>query len=102
MQTKFWNESHTQQQQQQMYISTCGRYISFVSYSKEIAFIKSVQNILHDIQCTPRHVSSRTAACVQKCWALADKLTDIHDAVVKCLFVVSRSFMHKGFRCPHR
>jgi hypothetical protein len=30
----------------------------------------------------------------------ADSLTGIHNAMVKCLFVVNRSFIHKGFRVP--
>jgi hypothetical protein len=30
--------------------------------------------------------------------AVADSLTGIHSAMVKCLFVVKRSFIHKGFQ----
>jgi hypothetical protein len=32
--------------------------------------------------------------------AVADSLTGIHNAMVKCLFVVNRSCIHKVFRCP--
>jgi hypothetical protein len=31
---------------------------------------------------------------------VADSLTGIHNATVKCLLVVNRSCIHKGFRCP--
>jgi hypothetical protein len=31
--------------------------------------------------------------------AVADSLTSIHTEMVKCLFVVNRSCIHKGFRC---
>jgi hypothetical protein len=34
--------------------------------------------------------------------AVADSLTGIHNSRVKCLFVVNRSCIHKGFRCPPR
>jgi hypothetical protein len=34
--------------------------------------------------------------------AVADSLRGIHSAMVKCLFVVNRSCIHKVFRCPHR
>jgi hypothetical protein len=34
--------------------------------------------------------------------AVADSLPGIHPAMVKCLFVVNRSCIHKGFTCPHR
>jgi hypothetical protein len=34
--------------------------------------------------------------------AVADSLTGIHSATVKCLFVVNRRCIHKGFRCSHR
>jgi hypothetical protein len=33
--------------------------------------------------------------------AVADSLTGIHNAMVKFLFVVSRSSKHMGFECPH-
>jgi hypothetical protein len=33
---------------------------------------------------------------------VADSLTGIHSATVKCLFLFNRSCLHKGFRCPHR
>jgi hypothetical protein len=32
----------------------------------------------------------------------ADSLTGIHNAMVKCLLVVSRSCIHKVSRSPHR
>jgi hypothetical protein len=32
---------------------------------------------------------------------VSDSLTGIHGAMVRCLFVVNRSYMYKGFRCPH-
>jgi hypothetical protein len=31
----------------------------------------------------------------------ANSLTGIHNAMVKCLYIVSRSCMAKGFMCPH-
>jgi hypothetical protein len=34
--------------------------------------------------------------------AVVDSPTGIHTAIVKCLFVVNRSCIHKGFRCTHR
>jgi hypothetical protein len=33
---------------------------------------------------------------------VADSLTDIHNAMVKYLFVVNSNCIHKGFRCLHR
>jgi hypothetical protein len=33
---------------------------------------------------------------------VAVSLTGIHNAMVKCLFVVNRSCIHTKFRCPHR
>jgi hypothetical protein len=33
---------------------------------------------------------------------VADTLRGIHSAIVKCLLVVNRSCIHKGFRGPHR
>jgi hypothetical protein len=41
--------------------------IYFVRYSWKNIFIISAQNVLHEIQCTPRHVSSWTATSVQRC-----------------------------------
>jgi hypothetical protein len=35
-------------------------------------------------------------------WAVADSLTGIHNAMVKWLFVVNRSCIHKGFWVSHR
>jgi hypothetical protein len=32
---------------------------------------------------------------------VADSLRDIHNAVVKCPFVVNRSCIHKDFMFPH-
>jgi hypothetical protein len=32
--------------------------------------------------------------------AVSDSLTGVHNAMVKCLFVVNRRCIHKGFRCP--
>jgi hypothetical protein len=32
---------------------------------------------------------------------VADRLTGIYNAMLKCLFVVNGSCTHKGFRCPH-
>jgi hypothetical protein len=33
---------------------------------------------------------------------VADSLTGIYNAMVKCLFVVNRSCIHKAFRSPQR
>jgi hypothetical protein len=33
---------------------------------------------------------------------VVDSLTGIHNAMVKCLFVVNRSCIHMGLGCPHR
>jgi hypothetical protein len=40
--------------------------ISFVKYSWSSTLIVTAWSVLHEIQCTPRHVSSRTAASVQR------------------------------------
>jgi hypothetical protein len=47
----------------------------------------------HEMQCTPRHrlLVGRSNH--------VDNLTGIHNATVKCLFVVKKSCIHKGFRC---
>lgn len=34
--------------------------------------------------------------------AVADALTVMHSAMLKCLFVVSGNCIHKGFYCNHR
>jgi hypothetical protein len=41
--------------------------ISFVSYSWKSTFKIGVRNVLHVIECTPRHVLSWTAASVHRC-----------------------------------
>jgi hypothetical protein len=40
---------------------------NILSHSWKSTSIISAQNVLHEIQCTPRHVSSWTAASVQRC-----------------------------------
>jgi hypothetical protein len=35
-------------------------------------------------------------------WAVAGSLRGIRNAMVKCPFIVNKSCIHKGFRCPHR
>jgi hypothetical protein len=33
---------------------------------------------------------------------VADSLTGVRNAIVSCLFVVNRNYIHKGFTFPHR
>jgi hypothetical protein len=47
---------------------------------------------------TSRHGSPHT---LKDAGVVPDSLTDIHSAMVKCLFVVNRSCIHKGFLCVH-
>jgi hypothetical protein len=70
-----------------------------VSYSWGSTFIISAQNVIHEIHCTPWQVSSWTAASVQRCRDSCE-LTDIHNAVVKCLFGDNRSYYTTDSRCP--
>jgi hypothetical protein len=55
------------QNKKKTFISVYVRKLYFVSYSWKSTFIISAQNVLHEIQCTPRHVTSLTAASVQRC-----------------------------------
>jgi hypothetical protein len=73
------------------------RNIWFVSYGWKITFITNAQNVLHEIQRMPWHVSSWTATSIQSCWVDADSLTNNHNTMEKCLFLVNRSCIHKGF-----
>jgi hypothetical protein len=62
-----WNldTSSTYRNKEKVSASNVAGNISFVSYSWRSTFIISAQNVRHEIQCTPRHVSSWTAASVQ-------------------------------------
>jgi hypothetical protein len=51
--------SSTYQNKKKESLRACVRK-QFVSYSWKTTLIISAQNFLHEIQCTPRHVSSRT------------------------------------------
>jgi hypothetical protein len=53
-------------QQEQMSISACFLKHLICGCSWKNRSIISVENLLHEIQCTPRHVSSWTAASVQR------------------------------------
>jgi hypothetical protein len=57
-------------------------------------FIISAQNVLREVQCMPRHVSSRTV--------VVDTLTGICNAISNRPFIVKRNFIHTRLRCPHR
>jgi hypothetical protein len=60
--------------------------------STKNTFIISAQNIL-EIHFTPQHISSS----VQRCRIVAISLAGIHNVMVRCLFVVNSSSIHKTF-----
>jgi hypothetical protein len=62
------------------------------------ARVRPLDHVLINVQNvhTPRHISSWTAASVKNAGVVSDSLTGIQSAMVRCLFVVNRSCIHKG------
>lgn len=48
-----------------------------MSYSWKGTFIISAQNVFHEFQCTPQHVSLWTVASIQRCWGTC-RYSDTH------------------------
>jgi hypothetical protein len=84
--------------QEGMSVSVCTRKHLIYELSSKNTFIISVENVIHEVHYTPQHISSS----VQRCWIVANSLTGIHNVMVRCIFVVNSSCIHKTFKCPHR
>jgi hypothetical protein len=75
--TNSWHEFYMPKQEK-MFVSAWKR----LSYSWKSIFTISSQNVLREIQCTPRHVSLWTVAPCNDAGVVADRLTDIQSATV--------------------
>jgi hypothetical protein len=75
--------------QEKFHINACPDTFNLWVTKWKSTFAINAQNVLHGIQCKPRHVSSWTAASVQRC-----RGSRIYSATAK-----HRSCIHKGFKC---
>jgi hypothetical protein len=65
--TNFWYEFHIPEQEKNAHLNMCPETFNLWVRAEKSTFITSAQNVLHQIQRTPRHVSSWTAISVQRC-----------------------------------
>jgi hypothetical protein len=81
MRTNFKPRYTYQIKEKNVHIIMCPRTFN-LCYSWMSTFIISAQNILYEIQRTPRHVSSWTAASMQRCRVVSSSLAGIHNVMV--------------------
>jgi hypothetical protein len=96
VQTNFGHKIHIPKQEN-ISIYTCLETFN-VSYSWRSTFIISAQNVLHEIQCMPWYVYYGLLHPLKVASVVTDSLTGIQNAIVKCLFIVNRTCIHKGFQ----